>query len=274
MWLDVRWVLVGQGSRGGMWDAGGRAWALQKGRSVAALALWLQGLSPSRCPLPSHSPSNPAARPQSAAQPCAGAPSPQTRLCAGTGVVRSTIPAAALCTVPVSGQDASVRSPGLSLTPGGLGSPWRAAGSVHLRGEGMLGGPGSPLTQQLPHLLAVPAALSVHQSSELCCRSRMRRSRGFSPSAGTGLSLSGWSTTRVPAASFAELTLGLRSTPIRITAIPSSTGGICSISTSSNVIKVSAQGPGCGVGAAPCVGAGTAIGGLCCVGKGTPRACV
>ncbi|XP_015733718.1 smoothelin isoform X3 [Coturnix japonica] len=35
----------------------------------------------------------------------------------------------------------------------------------------------------------------------------------------------------------AELTLGLRSTPIRITAIPSSTGGICSISTSSNVIK-------------------------------------
>eukprot|EP00076_Gallus_gallus_P012626 XP_015130865.2 smoothelin isoform X6 [Gallus gallus] len=35
----------------------------------------------------------------------------------------------------------------------------------------------------------------------------------------------------------AELTLGLRSTPIRITAIPSSTGGICSISTSSNVVK-------------------------------------
>ncbi|XP_042742982.1 smoothelin isoform X4 [Lagopus leucura] len=35
----------------------------------------------------------------------------------------------------------------------------------------------------------------------------------------------------------AELTLGLRSTPIRITAIPSSTGGICSITTSSNVVK-------------------------------------
>uniref|UniRef100_A0A8C3PWA0 Calponin-homology (CH) domain-containing protein n=1 Tax=Chrysolophus pictus TaxID=9089 RepID=A0A8C3PWA0_CHRPC len=34
----------------------------------------------------------------------------------------------------------------------------------------------------------------------------------------------------------AELTLGLRSTPIRITAIPSSTG-ICSITTSSNVVK-------------------------------------
>ncbi|NXL85925.1 SMTN protein, partial [Alectura lathami] len=35
----------------------------------------------------------------------------------------------------------------------------------------------------------------------------------------------------------AELTLGLRSTPIRITTIPSSGGGICSISTSSNVVK-------------------------------------
>lgn len=236
-----------------MWDAGGRAWALQKGRSVAALALWLQGSSLSGCPLPSHSPSSnptalslpgPAAQPQSTAQPRARAPSPQTRLCAGVGVVQSAIPAAALCAMqpclPVSGQDASVRSPGLSLTPGGLGSPWRAAGSVHLRGEGTLGGPGSPLTQQLPLALAVPAALSVHQSSELCCSSRMRRSRFLSPSAGTGLSLSGWSAPRVPAASFAELTLGLRSTPIRITAIPSSTGGICSISTSSNVVKVSA----------------------------------
>uniref|UniRef100_A0A8C2TS85 Smoothelin n=2 Tax=Coturnix japonica TaxID=93934 RepID=A0A8C2TS85_COTJA len=40
-----------------------------------------------------------------------------------------------------------------------------------------------------------------------------------------------------PGSQRAELTLGLRSTPIRITAIPSSTGGICSISTSSNVIK-------------------------------------
>uniref|UniRef100_A0A8C9LGA9 Smoothelin n=1 Tax=Pavo cristatus TaxID=9049 RepID=A0A8C9LGA9_PAVCR len=35
----------------------------------------------------------------------------------------------------------------------------------------------------------------------------------------------------------AELTVGLRNTPIRITAIPSSTSGICSITTSSNVIK-------------------------------------
>ncbi|XP_021268104.1 smoothelin isoform X2 [Numida meleagris] len=40
-----------------------------------------------------------------------------------------------------------------------------------------------------------------------------------------------------PGSQRAELTLGLRSTPIRITAIPSSTSGICSISTSSNVIK-------------------------------------
>lgn len=40
-----------------------------------------------------------------------------------------------------------------------------------------------------------------------------------------------------PGSQRAELTLGLRSTPIRITAIPSSTGGICSISTSSNVVK-------------------------------------
>ncbi|XP_048819884.1 smoothelin isoform X2 [Lagopus muta] len=40
-----------------------------------------------------------------------------------------------------------------------------------------------------------------------------------------------------PGSQRAELTLGLRSTPIRITAIPSSTGGICSITTSSNVVK-------------------------------------
>ncbi|XP_031448040.1 smoothelin isoform X2 [Phasianus colchicus] len=39
-----------------------------------------------------------------------------------------------------------------------------------------------------------------------------------------------------PGSQRAELTLGLRSTPIRITAIPSSTG-ICSITTSSNVVK-------------------------------------
>ncbi|XP_065594928.1 smoothelin isoform X4 [Cyrtonyx montezumae] len=36
-----------------------------------------------------------------------------------------------------------------------------------------------------------------------------------------------------PGSQRAELTLGLRSTPIRITAIPSSTGGICNITTSS-----------------------------------------
>ncbi|XP_052545361.1 smoothelin isoform X3 [Tympanuchus pallidicinctus] len=40
-----------------------------------------------------------------------------------------------------------------------------------------------------------------------------------------------------PGSQRAELTLGLRSTPIRITAIPSSTGGICSITTTSNVVK-------------------------------------
>uniref|UniRef100_A0A8C9G7E4 Smoothelin n=1 Tax=Pavo cristatus TaxID=9049 RepID=A0A8C9G7E4_PAVCR len=40
-----------------------------------------------------------------------------------------------------------------------------------------------------------------------------------------------------PGSQRAELTVGLRNTPIRITAIPSSTSGICSITTSSNVIK-------------------------------------
>lgn len=107
----------------------------------------------------------------------------------------------------------------------------------------------------------------------------MRRSRCLSPSAGTGLSLSGWSASRVPAASFAELTLGLRSTPIRITAIPSSTGGICSITTSSNVVKVSVL-RALGVGweqpraSRQVLGAGSSVGGLCCVDRGAPRACV
>lgn len=41
----------------------------------------------------------------------------------------------------------------------------------------------------------------------------------------------------------AEVTLGLRNTPIRITTIPSSVSSICNISSvSSNVTKVSAQG--------------------------------
>lgn len=47
----------------------------------------------------------------------------------------------------------------------------------------------------------------------------------------------------MPLAPLAELTLGLRNTPIRITTIPSTVSSICNISSvSSNVTKVSAQG--------------------------------
>lgn len=62
------------------------------------------------------------------------------------------------------------------------------------------------------------------------------RGRSLSPAISAGLSLPGWSKPRVPVASFAELTLGLRSTPIRITTIPSGSSSIC---ISSNVVKVS-----------------------------------
>lgn len=46
----------------------------------------------------------------------------------------------------------------------------------------------------------------------------------------------------MPLDPLAEVTLGLRSTPIRITTVPSSVSSVCSISSiSSNVTKVSAQ---------------------------------
>lgn len=53
----------------------------------------------------------------------------------------------------------------------------------------------------------------------------------------------GWVRPYMPLAPLVEVTLDLRSTPIRITTIPSSVSSICNISSvSSNVTKVSAQG--------------------------------
>lgn len=53
----------------------------------------------------------------------------------------------------------------------------------------------------------------------------------------------GWIRPHMPLAPLAEVTLGLRNTPIRITTIPSTVSSICNISSvSSNVTKVSAQG--------------------------------
>lgn len=65
------------------------------------------------------------------------------------------------------------------------------------------------------------------------------RQSGWRHFSDTGLSLPSWGKPHVPLAPLAEVTLGLRSTPIRITTIPSSVSSICNIS--SNVTKVSAQ---------------------------------
>lgn len=84
------------------------------------------------------------------------------------------------------------------------------------------------------------------------------RQPGQSRSPGTGLSPPGWGWGKphMPLAPLAEVTLGLRNTPIRITTIPSSGGSVCSVSSiSSNVTKVSAGGAGC-CGAVPHLGTG------------------
>lgn len=69
------------------------------------------------------------------------------------------------------------------------------------------------------------------------------RQPGRSRSPGAGLSLLGWGWDKphMPLTPLAEVTLGLRSTPIRVTTIPSSGGSVCSVSSvTSNVTKVSA----------------------------------
>lgn len=121
---------------------------------------------------------------------------------------------------------------------------------------------------QLPHLLLAPKALSLYQSSVLTAGAgqgvwgRQIVQPESLPSCGA--EPAGWISPHMPVAPLAEVTLGLRNTPIRITTIPSSVSSICNISSvSSNVTKVSTQGvlwgcapPSCCL-AAPGLGVGT-----------------
>uniref|UniRef100_A0A8D2NL96 Calponin-homology (CH) domain-containing protein n=1 Tax=Zosterops lateralis melanops TaxID=1220523 RepID=A0A8D2NL96_ZOSLA len=95
---------------------------------------------------------------------------------------------------------------------------------------------------QLPHLLLAPKALSLYQSSVLTAGAgqgvwgRQIVQPESLPSCGA--EPAGWISPHMPVAPLAEVTLGLRNTPIRITTIPSSVSSICNISSvSSNVTK-------------------------------------